>query len=341
MSNDERWLIQKIKSTLQHRFGPPQPPPNTTIVVYHRGTCLGQMGEHIRKTLNFNDCRLGLYEFWIIPIGSRKATINESVATNQTGVAFTMTVDIQYQVSNPEQVARYHEIDLPGDVEKELHRMLQQHAGRYGPLEWERLKQAAETDLLRRRQLEVGVETMNPLVRVTIDSKVQATYRTAFDIRTGEVVHDAEEQSERARLQREARLVDDGAMLDLAKQNREALVFQAKMDRYARVLSQGKVEQFAALLAEPDNATLKGIVEHFEKQRSGVVAERWKFFKELISSDDAALISGRIRDAMKALGMVDRPLLSDNTDGPANKPKNPPLIDDDDDDDEYGWLKPD
>lgn len=363
MSTHDQWSIQKIRSTFQHRFGPPQPPSNTTILVYHRGSCIGQMGPHIQKSLNWNDCRLGLYEFWIIPTGSRTTRLNEQVATNQVGVAFTVNVEIQYQVNEPEKVARAHETTLPDDVNKELQRMIQQHAGRYGPLEWEALKQAIESDMLRRRQLSVGVETMNPLVKVTLDSKVVEHRREAFVIRDQGVVRQAQIDRDRAELLAAAQTEDFQLQLDLARQNREATVAQVKMERYARVLTQGKVEQFAALLVEPDNATLREIVQNFEDQRNTVVAERWKFFKEMINSDDSSLIARRIQDAMKALGMIDRPLLqndtngnnnpsggdnpngSNNPSGSGNKPKNRQLFDDDDsdddDEDKYGWMKDD
>ena len=254
--SDETWSINKIQSTMGHRFGPPQPPPNHTIVVFHRGVCLGPLGPHLR--LNLNDCRQGFYEFWVVPTGNRKLpVIATQLASNVPGVYFSLTLEIQYHVSSPEKVARQHAATLPEDVGRELRRMLQQHANRYGPLEWQKVEQAIENDLLRRRQLDAGVETTNPLVKVTLDLQVEKRYREAFDIRDGAVIADAELERDLQQVQRDMRRDQVQTDRALADDTNKDQLRQRRMDRYIKVLSQGRVEQFAAMLADPDNTNLK------------------------------------------------------------------------------------
>lgn len=331
--SDDTWHITRIKSTFSHRLGPPQPPPNHIVVVFHRGMCLGLIGPHIQ--LKLTDCLQGLYEFWMIPTGGRKLRpITEQLASNVPGVYFEVVVEIQFRITSPETVARLHAESLPQDLERELRWMIQQHTNQFGPLEWQRVNQAIEDDLLRRRQLDVGVEILNFLVKVSMDSQIEQRFRQAFELRDLAMVDDATLEREIQQVRRDMLLDQAQNERALADEENKDLLFQRRMNRYSKVLRQGRIELFAALLAEPDNEQLRLIIEYFESQGNRVISKRWGLFLEMLKSDDMGVFLLRIKQAIKALGIDEHLQLDDSAGGDG---KSQPLLDDDDD----SWMQDD
>jgi len=188
---------------------------------------------------------------------------------------------------------------------------------------------------MRRKQTEPGVEILGVVPRVKMDTGIEAGHRKLGEIVGQRPIRDAEHESELAELKRQAAILRGKTEVETARVEGQISISRLKAEEYTRILKLGRFEQFGQLLSEPDNATLKQIVDHFEAQREQDVAMRWTLFKEWMKSDDTGLIAERIRTFVLGMEGLNNPLVNNRTslsDG-QSKPK---LVDDD----EYpDWMK--
>jgi hypothetical protein len=92
-----------------------------------------------------------------------------------------------------------------------------------------------------------------------------------------------------------------------------------KLDFYSGILRKGHFDQMALLLAD-NSDEVREVVAHFESERSEILRERWKLFKEWLFTDDAPLIASRVREFVEGLDIVTAPLIGESRPLPPPQP---------------------
>jgi len=84
-----------------------------------------------------------------------------------------------------------------------------------------------------------------------------------------------------------------------------------KITEMMRYFEMGRYAQFAMMLNNADDATMREIVLRLEDQREQDVGKRWELVNRVLSADDTGLLANRLARMMPGINMFHNPLVSD------------------------------